>query len=129
MASAVRILVVDDSPELLGIIGQRLRDRGFSVATALDGEDALIEARNHAPDVILLDVVMPKKSGWEVARALRADPVLRAVKIVIMTALGEELNENASPLFGADATLDKPFDLGQLDRVVDDMISGLVTRS
>jgi CheY-like chemotaxis protein len=123
MSSEVRILVVDDSPELLGIIGQRLRERGFTVSTAVDGDDALERARGDRPDLILMDVVMPKRSGWEVARILRNDPDLRAVKIIIMTALGEELNENASPLFGADAILDKPFDLGQLDEAVDAMLA------
>lgn len=125
MASEVRILVVDDSPELRSIIAGRLRERGFTVTEAADGEAALERARAEVPDLVLLDVVMPKKSGWEVARALRADPVLGAVKIIIMTALGGELNENASPLFGADATLDKPFDLGQLDRAIDAMASAL----
>jgi CheY-like chemotaxis protein len=119
------ILVVDDSPELLSVIGQRLRERGFVVATAADGDSALASARAAPPDLVLLDVVMPKKSGWEVARALKQDPALRGIKIIIMTALGEELNENASPLFGADATLDKPFDLAQLDHAIDVMVAQL----
>jgi CheY-like chemotaxis protein len=122
-----KILVVDDSPELLGLIGQRLRERGFEVATAEDGESALESARRAPPDLVLLDVVMPKKSGWEVARAIKLDPALRRIKIIIMTALGEELNDNASPLFGADATLDKPFDLGQLDRAIDAMAASLAS--
>jgi CheY-like chemotaxis protein len=127
MSGAVRILVVDDSPELLNIISQRLRERGFDVANASDGDAALVQAKALQPDVVLMDVVMPGRSGWEVARALRSDPSMRATKIVIMTALGEELNENASPLFGADATLDKPFDLSRLDQVIDDMIAGMIT--
>ena len=122
MASA-RILVADDAPELLAIIGQRLRERGFEVIDATDGESALAAARASHPDVALLDVVMPKKSGWEVCRALRIDPAFSDLRIVIMTALGEELNENTSPVFGADATLDKPFDLAELDRVIDAMIA------
>jgi two-component system, OmpR family, alkaline phosphatase synthesis response regulator PhoP len=128
MGSAVQILVVDDSPELLGIISQRMRERGFTVTTASDGEAALEQARVVHPDLVLLDVVMPKKSGWEVARAMRNDPALSTTKIIIMTALGEELNENASPLFGADLTLDKPFDLGQLDDAVDAMLATLPAR-
>src|SRR5688500_12448931 len=125
MASAARILVADDTPELLAIVGQRLRERGFDVIDAVDGESALSQALALHPDVVLLDVVMPKKSGWEVARALRNDPELGAVRIVIMTALGEELNENTSPVFGADATLDKPFDLAELDHVIDEMVATL----
>jgi DNA-binding response OmpR family regulator len=128
MSRGVRILVADDTPELLNIISQRLRDRGFAVSNASDGDAALATARAERPDVVLLDVVMPGKSGWEVARALRSDPQMRAVKIIIMTALGEAVNEHASPLFGADATLDKPFELAQLDQIIDDMISGMVTQ-
>jgi CheY-like chemotaxis protein len=128
MSSGVRILVADDTPELLNIISQRLRDRAFTVFNASDGDAALATARAERPDVVLLDVVMPGKSGWEVARALRTDPQMGAVKIIIMTALGEAVNEHASPLFGADATLDKPFELAQLDQIIDDMISGMVTQ-
>lgn len=123
MAAHARILVADDTPELLAIIGQRLRERGFEVISAVDGEGALAAARSERPDVALLDVVMPKKNGWEVARALKNDPSFRELRIVIMTALGEELNENTSPVFGADATLDKPFDLAELDRVIDLVIA------
>ena len=119
MGSLARILVADDTPELLAIIGQRLRERGFEVISAVDGEGALAAARLEKPDVALLDVVMPKKNGWEVARTLKNDPDFHKLRIVIMTALGEELNENTSPVFGADATLDKPFDLAELDRVID----------
>jgi CheY-like chemotaxis protein len=75
------------------------------------------------PDIVLLDVMMPGKSGWEVARALKQDPVTQDIKIVMVTAIGEQVNEITSPLYGADAHIDKPFEFERLELV----ISGLLT--
>lgn len=109
------LLVADDDPEILAMLSVRLRGGGYDVLEARDGAEALRQASEHRPDALLLDVMMPERSGWEVARALRSDPELRNTGIIMLTAIGEPVNEMTSPLFGADAYLDKPFDFGELE--------------
>ena len=101
----------------------RLRHRGYRVTAASDGHRALELAKREMPDLVLLDVMMPGKSGWEVARALKQDPVTHGIKIVMVTAIGEQVNELTSPLYGADAHIDKPFEFERLEGV----IGGLLT--
>ena len=91
--AAPRILVVDDAPEILALIESRLKRRGFDVQTAADGEQALAAALGRPPDLVVLDIMMPKRSGWEVARALRRDPTV-AVRRYLMTARrGERMSQ------------------------------------
>ncbi len=118
------ILVVDDDPEIVAMLSTRLGKRGYKVATAADGQRALELAKRDKPDVVLLDVMMPGKSGWEVARALKQDPVTQSVKIVMVSAIGEQVNEITSPLYGADAHIDKPFEFERLERVIGGLLTG-----
>lgn len=117
------ILVVDDDPEIVAMLGTRLGKRGYRIATAGDGHAALEVARRELPDVVLLDVMMPGKSGWEVARALKQDPDTHGIKIVMVTAIGAQVNEITSPLYGADAYIDKPFEFERLERVIAELLS------
>ena len=119
---APKILVVDDTPEILALIESRLKRRGFEVQTAADGEQALAAALGRPPDLVVLDIMMPKRSGWEVARALRRDPATKDTKIVVLTAIGEAVNQMTSPIYGADAFLDKPFDFGELEQIIDRLL-------
>jgi DNA-binding response OmpR family regulator len=116
------ILVVDDTPEILALVETRLRRRGFDVMTAADGDAALVAAKARPPDLVVLDIMMPKRNGWEVARALKRDPATQATKIVVLTAIGQQINQITSPLYGADAYLDKPFDFNDLERIIDDLL-------
>ena len=118
------VLVVDDDPEILSMLSTRLGHRGYKVSTAADGHAALATARREQPDLVLLDVMMPGKSGWEVARALKQDPVTQGIKIVMVTAIGEQVNEITSPLYGADAHIDKPFEFERLERVISGLLTG-----
>ena len=113
-----KILVVDDDPEIVTMLSLRLGRRGYDVHTASDGHKAIELAKREVPALILLDVMMPGKSGWEVARALKADPVTEGIKIVMVTAIGESMNEMTSPLYGADAHIDKPFEFERLEEIV-----------
>jgi CheY-like chemotaxis protein len=122
---AASILVVDDDPEIVSMLSTRLTKRGYKVTTANDGHRALELAKKEKPDLVLLDVMMPGKSGWEVARALKQDPATASIKIVMVTAIGEQVNEITSPLYGADAHIDKPFEFDRLEKV----IAGLVNQS
>jgi DNA-binding response OmpR family regulator len=109
------ILVADDDPQILTMLGIRLAKRGYEVMEAADGQEALEKARQRRPDLVLLDVMMPGKNGWEVAKELRSDDSLKNVGIVMLTAIGERVNEMTSPLYGADAYVDKPFDFNDLE--------------
>ena len=103
------ILVVDDDPEIVLLLQTRLEKRGYRTLIAADGHQAVEIAKRERPDAMLLDVMMPGKSGWEVARALKQDPVTAAIKIVIVSAIGPTVTDATSSLYGADAHIDKPF--------------------
>lgn len=120
---AANILVVDDDPEIVAMLSTRLTKRGYKVSTANDGHRAIELAKREKPDLVLLDVMMPGKSGWEVARALKQDPVTASIKIVMVTAIGEQVNEITSPLYGADAHIDKPFEFDRLEKVIAGLVS------
>ena len=112
------ILVVDDDPEILSMLQLRLEKRGYKVLTASDGKEALVVAKRSRPALMILDVMMPAKNGWEVARAHKQDPVTEGIKVVMLTAIGAAVNELTSPLYGADAYLDKPFKFDDLDQAL-----------
>jgi DNA-binding response OmpR family regulator len=104
-----RILIVDDEPNILISLEYLMKKEGYQVAVATDGEAALAQAADFLPDLVLLDVMMPKKSGFEVCQILRADPALAAVKIIILTAKGRETEVAKGLALGADAYVTKPF--------------------
>jgi DNA-binding response OmpR family regulator len=120
MASAKKptILIADDDPQILTMLSIRLAKKGYEILEASDGLQTLKQAREHRPDLVLLDVMMPGKNGWEVAKELRADNDLKNVGIVMLTAIGEKVNELTSPLYGADAYVDKPFDFNDLEQKI-----------
>src|SRR5678815_3551626 len=105
------------------MLSLRLGKRGYDVKTASDGHKAVELAKRERPDLILLDVMMPGKSGWGVARAPKADPGTENIKIVMVTAIGESMNEITSPLYGADAHIDKPFEFERLEKVIAGLVS------
>jgi len=113
---AETILVADDDPEVLTLVARRMARLGRRVLEASDGEEALRVALQEKPDLIVLDVMMPGRSGWEVCRAVREAPDLEHTGVLMLTGIGERLNEMTSPLYGADDYLDKPFDLGELEQ-------------
>jgi len=109
-----RILVVDDNPTNVKILQTRLASAGYDVVTAADGEQALVTARETTPDLILLDVMMPRLDGMEVCRRLRADPDFPFTPIVLVTALSETKDVIAGLEAGGDEYLTKPIDHGAL---------------
>ena len=112
------VLVADDEPTMLELVARHLRsiDRPkLEVIEASDGDEAWRLARERLPDLVVLDVMMPGMSGWEVCRKIRQDAALAHTGVLMLTGIGESLNEATSPLFGADEYIDKPFDLEQLD--------------
>ena len=120
--SKASILVVDDDPEIVTMLSTRLGKRGYQVTTAPDGAKAIELAKTQKFDIILLDVMMPGKSGWEVARTLKQDPATQDAKIVMVSAIGEKTNEITAPIYGADAHVDKPFEFEKLEKVITQLL-------
>jgi DNA-binding response OmpR family regulator len=104
-----KILIVDDEPNIVLSLEFLMKKAGFEVAVAADGEEALAQVARFNPDLVLLDVMMPKKSGYEVCEALRADPARGAMKIVMLTAKGRDSEVAKGLALGADAYVTKPF--------------------
>jgi class 3 adenylate cyclase len=117
-----RILVVDDNPANVDILRARLAAHGYEVVTAADGEEALAVVRDAQPDLILLDVMMPKKDGIEVCRELRADAAFPFVPIILVTAKGDSADVVAGLGAGADEYLTKPVDQAALVARVKSML-------
>lgn len=90
----------------------------LEVLEASDGEQAWRLAQEHLPDLVVLDVMMPGMSGWEVCRKIREEIALAHTGVVMLTGIGENLNQMTSPLYGADAYIDKPFQFEDFDRKV-----------
>ena len=113
-----RVLVVDDDEVIRQLIAVNLQLEGFDVSTAVDGQDCLDKVQDIAPDVITLDVMMPRLDGWETAVQLRKAPETAHIKVVLITARAQEVDINHGTNVGADAYLTKPFDPGEMIRVV-----------
>jgi len=117
------VLVADDEPSTLALVTSHLRSRGYKVLEAVDGDQAWELAHEHLPHVVVLDVMMPGMSGWEVCRKIREAVSLAHTGVVMLTGIGETLNEMTSPLYGADAYIDKPFEFSDLDRKIKETVS------
>jgi DNA-binding response OmpR family regulator len=112
------VLVADDDAQLLGLVARRLKGMGYQVVEAMDGDKAWSAAQKCRPDLVVLDVMMPGMSGWEVCRRIRESEDLSDTRVIMLTGIGARLNEMTSPLYGADDYLDKPFDFDAFDRKV-----------
>ena len=118
----ISILVADDDVDILALVVSHLKGRASEIHQASDGEEALRLAREKRPDLVVLDVMMPGISGWEVCRSIRDDKSLTHTRVVMLTGIGERLNEMTSPLYGADAFVDKPFEFSDLDAKIDEIM-------
>ncbi len=118
-----KILIVDDEPNIVISLEFLMKKEGFEVAVAGDGEEALSKAASFAPDLVLLDVMMPKKSGFEVCEALRADPAKSQLRIVMLTAKGRETEVAKGLALGANAYVTKPFSTKDLVAKVKEMLA------
>jgi DNA-binding response OmpR family regulator len=116
-----RVLVVDDEPAIRLLVQRTLEYRGFAVDTAADGLEALEKVRQWGPDLVLLDAMLPKLHGFEVARRLRSDAATRALPIVIMTAVyrGWRFAQDARESYGAQDYIEKPFRVDDLLRRIE----------
>jgi len=106
---AQRILIVDDDPDIIRVICGYLEQAGYQTLTVGDGIGALRLVRQERPDVMVLDLMLPDRSGWEVLQAIRADPLLAATPIVLLTARVEDSDKVGGLELGADDYITKPF--------------------
>lgn len=109
-----RILVVDDELAISELVSEALKRQGFRVETASDGDSALEKAETTLPDLILLDLMLPKLDGWEVCRRLKNQASTKRIPIMMLTARRDEREVIAGLEIGADDYLKKPFSLGEL---------------
>jgi DNA-binding response OmpR family regulator len=109
-----RILIADDNPSNADLLDAHLDGHGYETRLAYNGEDALAAARDWRPDLILLDVMMPKLSGFEVCRRLRADPVTRDVSVLMVTALDQATDVETAVDAGTDDFITKPINKTEL---------------
>jgi two-component system, OmpR family, alkaline phosphatase synthesis response regulator PhoP len=111
---ANRVLIVDDEQNIVISLEFMMKREGYEVSIAQDGQEAIEMIRAEMPDLVLLDVMMPKKSGFEVCQEVRADPGLRSVRILMLTAKGRETEVAKGLAVGADAYITKPFSTKEL---------------
>jgi len=104
-----KVLVCDDEPYILESVGHVVRAEGYGVLRAEDGDDALRLARAELPNLMILDISMPKKDGHAVCRELKSDPATRGIYIIVLTAKGQERDMQESYQCGADEYMTKPF--------------------
>ena len=117
-----KILIVDDEPNIVISLEFLMKKEGFVVAVASDGEDALAKVESFDPDLILLDVMMPRKSGFEVCESLRSNPKHGGLLIVMLTAKGRDTEVAKGMAIGADAYITKPFSTKDLLAKIKDML-------
>lgn len=115
----MRLLVVDDDINQIRLIRERFTKKGHEVLEAINGEEGLEVALAEKPEVILLDVMMPVMNGWELCKYLRNKREFDHVVIIMLTAIGPNLNEMTSPLYGADDFVDKPFVFAELEEKIE----------
>ena len=108
------ILIVEDEDNIALALGHKLGREGFRLKRIADGKDAMPAIRAERPDLILLDVMLPQVSGYEICQQVRADPALSGVRILMMTARGTAMERRKGLAMGADGFVSKPFDLADL---------------
>ena len=118
-----RVLIVEDEPNIAEALSFLLEREGFAVSLASDGEKGLASARSERPCAIVLDVMLPRKNGFEVLREIRGDPSVSTTPVVVLTARGQAHDRKTASEVGADVYLTKPFS----NRQVIDEIRRLVS--
>ncbi len=118
------VLVVDDSPTAQRIIRLAIEAGGYRVLTASDGEEAVNVAARERPDLVVLDIILPKKNGFQVCRHLKADPETAGIKVVLLSSKSHEMDILWGKRQGADGYLTKPFESVQLLACIESALAG-----
>ncbi len=109
-----RVLIVEDEPSLLKFLSQNLALRGYDVVAAADGQQGLAQARSASPDLILLDLMLPGFSGWDVLKQLAREGILERTPVIVVTAASREEDEQRARMLGATDYLVKPFGVPEM---------------
>ena len=118
-----RILIVDDEPNIVLALELLMRREGYEIQSVIDGEKAVEAAGQFRPDLILLDVMLPRMDGYEVCQRIRADASLKDVSIVMLTAKGREVEREKGLALGADLYITKPFSTREVVRKVKELLA------
>ncbi|HEX4927879.1 MAG TPA: response regulator [Burkholderiales bacterium] len=121
---AKKVLIVDDEANIVAALEYLLQRSGYEVRSAANGEDGLREMERFAPDLVLLDVMMPQLSGFDVCQRIRERPQWQGVKIVILSAMGRDADVSKGLSLGADAYVTKPFSNAELVARIDALLAG-----
>lgn len=117
------VLIVDDEPNIVLSLEFLMKQAGFEVRTAPDGEQALERVRELAPDLMLLDVNMPKVNGYEVCETIKSNPETAGIRIIMLTAKGRDIEREKGLALGADNYLTKPFATQEVVALVKDILA------
>ncbi len=118
-----KVLIADDEPNIVASLEFLMEQAGFEVRVAANGEQALELAASFRPDLVLLDIMLPKKSGYEVCQRLKSDPATRDMKVVMVSAKGRDVEVAKGVELGADAYVVKPFSTRELVAKVREMLA------
>jgi DNA-binding response OmpR family regulator len=118
-----RILIVDDEPNIVLALELLMKREGYEIRTVGDGERAVEAVETFRPDLILLDVMMPRMDGYEVCQRIRADATLKDISIVMLTAKGREVEKEKGLALGADLYITKPFSTREVVRKVKELLA------
>jgi CheY-like chemotaxis protein len=117
-----KVLVVEDEDALAKVLKLRLEMEGFDVRTAADGQEAMQQIRSSRPDIVVCDLMMPIMDGTEVTRAVKSDPKLKSIPILILTALKREKDIAELKKLGAEGFASKPFDSKELTAQIRELL-------
>ena len=120
---AKRVLIADDEENIVTALEFLLQRRGYETRVAKNGEDALAEIERFAPDLVLLDVMMPRKSGYEVCQRMRGRPEWGHIKVIMLSAKGREVEVSKGVSLGADLYITKPFSNTELVAKIDGLLA------
>ena len=121
---AHRILIADDEPNIVLALEFLMKKEGYEVQTVSDGEEALRTIEKSPPDLILLDIMMPKLDGYEVCQRIRSDPSMKDIVIIMLTAKGREVEREKGLALGADFYITKPFSTREVVKKVREVLAG-----
>jgi DNA-binding response OmpR family regulator len=121
---AKRVLIADDEENIVTALEFLLQRRGYETRVAKNGDEALAEVERFAPDLVLLDVMMPRKSGYEVCQRMRGRPEWGHIKVIMLSAKGREVEVSKGVSLGADLYITKPFSNTELVAKIDGLLAG-----
>jgi len=124
-----RVLVVDDEPDLVRILQFGLQSAGYVVESASDGQEGLKKAREVKPDIILLDLMLPKLDGYKVCRLLKFDERYRQIPIIILSARTQEGDQALALEMGANRFVTKPYEFSEILGLVEELLKSASLRS